>query len=458
VAGTALSTKSLLPLAPFAYNWVGGDIHGLAAFAGTLYGYVPAMQDVVTALNKKVAQIVSDAGWQGRAAQAFTTNWEKVSAEVNAIGLVVIEAGSIVDELAAELAKIENALEDAADQVAAHGVQVGAGGQPPAVCYGNPTQEEWRLAYVSFYQECKNEAEDARVQAAGELVQLSTSATSGKGGGDSGDTATEVGEGNTIADLLFDLLATRTAYANEVAEKLEEAESKAKKAEKAWKAAQAAARQADGKFGKMPDDVKTDWKGAKAELESVEGELANAQASESAISKLFGTRLSDLPGVTGYLGKLSDADVLAKALDLPVVDVVAGGISTVLNAQADISKGVPFWAAYPLETGGTVVSIVAGAAVATVVGGAVAGLSIAGAPVLGVAAGVVAGGVVAYGVGDYIHNYIADFGQQWHQHGALGIVTDFGAAGVSTWDDTTHLASDVGHVASSAWHGLTSLF
>jgi hypothetical protein len=44
-------------------------------------------------------------------------------------------------------------------------------------------------------------------------------------------------------------------------------------------------------------------------------------------------------------------------------------------------------------------------------------------------AGVAAGGVVAYGVGDYVHNYIEDFGQQWHQHGVLGIATDFGAAG-----------------------------
>jgi hypothetical protein len=138
-----------------------------------------------------------------------------------------------------------------------------------------------------------------------------------------------------------------------------------------------------------------------------------------------------------------------------VVDVVAGGISTYLNAQQDISKGVPAWLAYPLETGVTVGSI----ALATVVGGAVAGLAIfAGAPVLGVAAGVAAGAVVAYGVGDYVHNYIADFGEQWKEHGALGIITDFGAAGQDTWNDTKHLASDVANVASSAWHAVTSWF
>ena len=54
---------------------------------------------------------------------------------------------------------------------------------------------------------------------------------------------------------------------------------------------------------------------------------------------------------------------------------------------------------------------------------------------LGVAAGVAAGAVVAYGVGDYIHNYIADFGQQIHEHGWVGR-HDFGAAGVSATGTT----------------------
>lgn len=126
MGGTAtLPSKSLLPLASFTHNWVGGDIHGLAAFAGTLYGYVPDMESVVTALNKKVGQIVTDASWQGSAAQAFTGNWETISAQVNAVGLVVIQTGSIVDQLAANLAKIENALESAAGKAGAHGVQVG---------------------------------------------------------------------------------------------------------------------------------------------------------------------------------------------------------------------------------------------------------------------------------------------------------------------------------------------
>jgi hypothetical protein len=235
------------------------------------------------------------------------------------------------------------------------------------------------------------------------------------------------------------------------------AEAKASliKAQDAWEAAQRAARQANGRFGKMPGDVKAALKDADDELSSVEAELTRAQAGENAVSKLFATRLEDVPGLSKLADGFDEASLLSKAFDLPVVDVVAGGISTVLNAEQDVHAGVSPWLAYPLEAGDTIGSI----ALATVVGGTVAGAAIfAGAPVLGVAAGVAAGAVVAYGVGDYVHNYIADFGQQWHQHGALGIVTDFGAAGVSTWDDTTHLASDVAGVASSAWHGITSLF
>jgi hypothetical protein len=59
---------------------------------------------------------------------------------------VIIQTGSIVDGLAVNLSKIENALEQAADKAAAHGVQLGSNGQPPEACYANQTQEDWRVA------------------------------------------------------------------------------------------------------------------------------------------------------------------------------------------------------------------------------------------------------------------------------------------------------------------------
>jgi uncharacterized protein YukE len=450
--------SSLIPLAPFAHDWVGGDIRGLAAFAGTLYGYVPQIEDVVTALDKKVSQIVGDAGWQGPAASAFTGNWEKVSAEANALGLVIIQTGSIVDQLAADLAKIENALEQAASQAMAHGVQVGGDGQPPLACYAAQIQEDWRLGYDTFYQRCLAAARSARVEAAGALQKVYGTMTSGQPAGSGSGLGRKIEEGSTISDYLAGLLASPTIYANEVAGKVAELAQKAAAARQAWLAAQAAARQANGRFGVMPSDVKQALKEANSELGSEEAVLAQAEDGQNALSALFGTRLSDLPGLSQAADGFADGSVLSKLADLPVVNVVAGGVATVVNAQQDISHGVPAWLAYPLETGGTVASLAAGMAVAGVVSGAVAGLSVVGAPVLGVAAGAAAAGVVAYGVGDYIHNYIEDFGAQWHQHGVLGIVTDFGAAGAGTWDDTKHLAGDVGHAAGDVWHGITSLF
>lgn len=160
MAPVSLPSKSPAPLMPFTYEWIGGDIHGLSAYAGTMYGYVPKIADTVNALDSKLSQVVSDAGWQDGAASAFGTNWEKVPAEVNSVGLVITDAGTIVDQLAADLAKIENALEKAAT-AAGHGIQVGGNGQPPQQCYADTTKESWRQGYDSFYSECLKAGEAA---------------------------------------------------------------------------------------------------------------------------------------------------------------------------------------------------------------------------------------------------------------------------------------------------------
>jgi hypothetical protein len=448
---------------------VGGDIHGLAAFAGTLFGYVPQFDDVATALDKKVSQIVGDAGWRGKAASAFTGNWDQISAEIDAVGLVVLQAASTADELAQQLAGIENALEQAADVTASHGVPIGGDGQPLPEAYTS-AQREWLTAYNTFYQECKARAESARVQAADALQTLSTKITSSKPSGASGpggtSASTKVGEGTTIGGLLADLLATKTTYANQVADKLAEAQETLAKAKQAEDAARAAARGADGRFGPLPDAVKAAYHDATAELKSATTELASARVGENALSKILGTRLQDLPGLRAVDAELDTSksldEALSKVLDLPVVDVAAAGLNTYLNAQDDVQHGVPAGAAYPLELGNTIVTFAVADLVADAVAGAVAGLSIAGAPVLAVVAGAVAAGVVAYGVGDYIHNYIKDFGAQWHEHGVLAVFTDQQAALDSTWHDTQGLGDDAGHLADRAWHGvwhgISSLF
>ena len=313
MAGTAaLPNKSLRHSPPFAHTWVGGDIHGLAAFAGALYGYVPGMEDVVTALNKQVSEIVGDAGWQGAAATAFTGNWEKVSAEANAVGLVVIQAGSIVDQLAVELAKIENALERAADQAAAHGVEIGGNGQPPEACYASQTQEDWRLGYGSFYRRCLAAAQGARVQARAPAEAYGAMVSARGKPGSSSDLGPKIDEGSTLADYLADLLAAPTVYANQVAGKVAELGQQAVGAKQAWLEAQAAARQANGQFGVMPDEVKQALKDANAELASESEILTQAEDGENAFSEVFGARLSDLPGVSKLADGFADGSMLLR--------------------------------------------------------------------------------------------------------------------------------------------------
>ncbi len=442
-----LPTKKLTPLAPFSYDWVGGNINGLAALAGTLYGYIPQFEDVITALDRKVSQIVGDAGWRGAAAEAFTSNWERISAETTAIGLVIVQAGSIVDELAVNLSEIENALESAAEQTMVHGVAIESNGQPTAVCYANQTVEDWRTDYSLFYQQCEAAAENARVVAAGSLHSLYGAMTSRgpvKSSGKPGspgqeDLKTKVGEATTIADLLLDLIATKTTYSNEVAAKVDALEAERGAALKALRAAQYANRQANGRFGKAPDDLKGNLRQVKEELAAEQSELAEAEANENTLSKIFGARLKDLPGLKGSsaIEGLDDGSVLDAAFDLPVVDVVAGGIATVINAQEDEKQGIPGYVAYPAEAGASAAAITAG----TIAGGVV--VAAVDVPVIGVAAGIATCAVVAYGVGDYLHNLIENYGDQQ-------------LATAQTDDDIRQMGKDIGHLARDGWDKMMS--
>ncbi len=141
-------SPSTLPL--FHDNWVGGNIHGLSALAGTLYRYAPEITGVSTALDKKVGQIAGDGTGTG-------------------LALAVESTAVIVDTLALNLARVENALEQAADTVRAHGVPVGPDGKVPQVCLSNPAAEQWRVSCQSYWQHCMDAARQARVQAASDL-------------------------------------------------------------------------------------------------------------------------------------------------------------------------------------------------------------------------------------------------------------------------------------------------
>jgi uncharacterized protein YukE len=153
-------------LAPFDHEWIGGDIRGLSAFAGALYGYAPSIDNVAGALNDQVSGMVSGAQWQGAAASAFTSSWDKDSIAAQGIASMAAGIGQIVDELAVSLSKIESALEQSADFASSHGVQIGPDGQPPS-----SASSVYATAYQETYEGAMQEAQTARENAVNALVK-----------------------------------------------------------------------------------------------------------------------------------------------------------------------------------------------------------------------------------------------------------------------------------------------
>jgi uncharacterized protein YukE len=447
----AAAAKSPSALAPFSYDWVGGNIHGLSAYAGTLYGYTPKITDVATTLNGKVSQTVGAAGWQGSASSAFSGAWDRDAQGCAALNTLVTGTGDIVNWLAVNLSQIESALETAADKTAAHGVPIGADGQPPQECLADATAESWRSAYQAFYNEAMHDAVNARNEASGELQKIFDGIT----GGDS-----KPGDRTSWNDVLLGFLGAKTRYRAWVEG---EVESLKNLKNSARLKAISDAREADGKFGKWTPEDRQAFDDAKTKFGTGEDQLASAENSEGAFSKVMGYSASDIPAVSSAL---EDSSSLLKAAgDLPFVDVAAAGLATYFGAQDDIADGMPAGVAYPAEAGGSVLSLgagyVAGDAAtglvsgALVEGGALAGLGVGatGVGLIAGGAGVLAGGVVAYGVGDLAHNLIDEnWGQDIRNDGVIGGV----AAG--TWHSVENTGKDMAHAASSLWHGVTSIF
>ncbi len=448
--------KSPSPLAAFAQDWVGGDIRGLSAYAGTLYRYVPEITAVATALDKKVSQIVGDAGWQGSAAAAFTTAWQHDAVGATALAVMVSSAGGIVNVLAVNLASIESALEEAAAAAAAHGVQIGAGGRPPQVCYASPTAESWRVSYAAFWNRCMLAAAAARVQAAGALQELCGWATQGSPYQGLGS-----GDYTALADSLAGFFGAQTRYRGYVEGKLPGLK---KTLSRAVTDAREEARQADGRFGPWTDQGKENFGDAKTILSSVEDDLAEAQSTENPFSRAWGFSPSDISGLGTRLDGLggTGGDLARFAGDIPFVDVAAAGASTYFGAQQDMADGVPWYEAYPGEASGSIAAVAAGGWVGSVAaGGTAAGLGALGAGGLGVTvvaggAGVLAGGVVAYGVGDFAHNLIQEnWGADIHARGViLGVGDGIGDSAVKTGQDFVKLGSGIAHGAEHLWDSI----
>jgi uncharacterized protein YukE len=367
------TTVASVTLAPFAHDWIGGDIDGLAQLAGTLYGYAPEVTGVAAALDAQVRRVVDAAGWQGRAASAFMAAWQRDSVTAEAVGLAADQIADIVGWLAVTLSQIEAGLEAAAAQAAAQGVPVGAEGQPPQVCYATPggagqvPAQQWLAAYQSYYEQSLRAARGARGLTAGTLAAMTSQITSNASAGP----ARLAGDGTTVADLLGDLLAGPSAARRENARELSEIEKDV----------------ADLKTeGRSVDKVLSDIESSMRKLNAIDAAEIEAKAGETALGKLADARVGDaidralnaLPG-GGAHGRVPDPDADGGLLgsiadvgrDIPVLDVLAAGLGTVLGAYQDTHGARPqsLGVALPEEAGANFGGLAVAAAVADMAGG-----------------------------------------------------------------------------------------
>jgi uncharacterized protein YukE len=489
---------ALQPLAPFSHDWVGGNIDGLAALAGTLYGYVPKMDAVADALDGQVGQLVNAAGWQGAAASSFTASWSKDSQTARALGLATDQVGQIVDWLAVSLSTLEAELEAAANAAAVHGVTIGPNGEPPEVCFGPPANakeqemQEWANWYQQFYADIMQQADKARSTAAGALAatgrQIVAPTTSGtKTSPETGSDGMNPGDDLTVGDLLGDLMAAPAAASRVAGDKLADARSSLTSARDAILKLQAKL----GNDTVIPDNMLSD---IKSSLSSVVSDNRALQAADKINTKVFQaldvrvgdvtkfvkTQLAELqksgetsvkPADAGAADGADDGadSVLAKLADfgkdIPVLDVLATATGTYLGVQGATADGQSLAVAIPEQAGANVASLAAGAFVGSAVSGALAGtevvsgLAVGGLAVGGAVAaagGVLVGGIVAVGVGDFAtHLFQENWGGDIHKYGVVGGVLDgIGDAGVETGKDFANMGKDIGHTVAHVWDSI----
>ncbi len=451
----AASARPPVSLAPFAFDWIGGDIHGLQALAARLSTYVPAMTDVITALERRAIQLTSGTrdGWHGSAAAAFTASWQKDALAGTALAMVTGQASDIIGALAVALAGIENTLETEADAAARHGVQIMPGGQPGPEPFGPPAsatqaaQQQWAASYAQVWQQAQAEASQARQQAAAQLMRLYQQiAPPEKGPG-----TTAPGDYATLSDLLADVWAVPTASRREVHELIEQLEGRQVLLERKIAAADAA-----GKL--LPEGAQDEVSGVQAKLAAARQELPAAGRGENALTRLLDTRagnvtdylagragpgehvagrtpeaLADDAGDSGLLGRLAGAGE-----SIPVVDVLAATAGTVFGVKEDAAAHRPVGESLAREATANVIGLTAGA----VVGGAIGGIP-----------GVIVGGVVGYGVGDLSHNLLWEpWGKDMHSYGAArGVLYGIGHSEAATGDDSRGAAISLGHTAEHLW-------
>ncbi|MCL2582648.1 MAG: WXG100 family type VII secretion target [Streptosporangiales bacterium] len=417
-----------MSLPSFAYRWVGGDIHGLESFKTTCTSTASQLEDADQALSRQVSGVVGDGGWTGSTAQSFSGAWDKDSKAGAQLAGAWRKIGSITDDLARQLASLENQLEQAADQVEKQGLSINPadGTIKPATACLAPKAEAKNAKLASEYNSLRGEilsrAETVRAHAASQLADVTSSMV---------PEGPDYGLAVAGLDGMRGLWAAPTTYNNALDAKLAAAKENVRVTQKAAFRDYLDAKAKYGKAARLSPEAGENASDALKGLKATEGKLASAPG-ETVTTRLAAGDADGL-GVGGLAG--------GALKGIPYVGALAGAGITTWDDRAKGESWVHSASDGVVSNG---VALGAGMGTATLIGGG---------SMVAVAGGVVVGGVVAVGVGDFVHNaFQENWSQDIHDHGVVD----------GMLDGTGHVLSNTGHdladAGKSIVHGITSLF
>jgi uncharacterized protein YukE len=423
---------------------VDGDIGGLAALASRLRTYPPQMNDVVRAIDQRVANLVRDAGWWGDAADAFKGRWDYDARGARALAEVVNMVAGILQSLADTLRQIDTTLGDAADRARAAGVAIGSDGRPQSVApAADLAVQAAHNAYVQAWQVATDEAQRARMKAKAELQAVESLIAPPELPTSNG---LRRDQWTNFVGTLIDFASVPVGSAGYLHDqrfpflKAQRDEAHAKFS--------AAMRHSGQTHQPIPDDIKEARREQLRRLQAAEGELDRAEGL-----------IRDLPGIKLISIKTGDLIPAARGLralgDLPFADVVAAVLATAFSSYDDMQKGDD-WRAVPGEAAVNFGSIAIGVGITAGIIAIAATSEVTVPAVIVVGGAILIGAAVSVGVGELGESLIHEHWDEDFQQYGLGGGLAHGAGNVAmnTVKGVGNFMSGLGGVKDGIWKGV----
>jgi uncharacterized protein YukE len=407
----------------------GANISGLRSLVATLDRIEPDVAGAVTALDRSVATLVGDTGWQGSAAAAFKGRWDQDALAGTGLAAAIKEVAGIAGVLADELSTAEKILEEAVATARANGIPVGPDGQP----FVGPlpvAKAADAAGYAQVYDETMTLVNQARRQAITRLQQVLAQIGPEEGELNSAQKA-------TIGDVLRTLYTLPPAASARLRDQLAEIRSQRAALKAEWR--------------RLPKDTPEDVRAAKweerrglwADQQEADSRLASAEAvaDDLPLTRALATPISRV------VPALADEARMGRLLgDIPVLGAGAAVAATGFEMYDDMTtKHWSFWEALGRDAAPNLAAIGAETVVVATLPidstAAVAGLAV----------------VAGYGIGSYGYELShVPWSATIHMDGVVGgTIESFKQAGVATWqNDMYGLSKSVSHDATRLWHSI----